>query len=127
MFECDADASTTVDCKWLTRTNNYYAIKILRKTTNKSNIHDKLKGRKDNLDLINNRRGGEIDNENNSNLIQNNEERLRDSYKINVSIHDNSLRNDAFLSIPRNDEPFPDMDELSTESPLLRRSSLISD
>ena len=39
------------------------------KTTNKSNIHDKLKGRKDNLDLINNRRGGEIDNENNSNLI----------------------------------------------------------
>jgi hypothetical protein len=97
------------------------------KTTNKSNIHDKLEGRKDNLDLINNRRGGEIDNENNSNLIQNNEERLRDSYKINVSIHDNSLRNDAFLSIPRNDEPFPDMDELSTESPLLRRSSLISD
>lgn len=97
------------------------------KTTNKSNIHDKLKGRKDNLDLINNRRVGEIDNENNSNLIQNNEERLRDSYKINVSIHDNSLRNDAFLSIPRNDEPFPDMDELSTESPLLRRSSLISD
>ena len=68
-----------------------------------------------------------VDYENNSNLIQNNEERLRDSYKINVSIHDNSLRNDAFLSIPRNDEPFPDMDELSTESPLLRRSSLISD
>ena len=48
------------------------------------------------------------------------------STKINVSFHDNAIGNDAFINIPKIDEPLPDMDELSTESPILIRNSLSS-
>lgn len=81
------------------------------------------------LNLINKRR--QFENNNNqrniNDFLQNKEDKLRDSCKVNVSMHDANFRNDAFISIPKNDEPLPDIDELSTESPLLRRSSLISD
>ena len=68
---------------------------------------------------------GKIDD---NNLLQNinNKDLLRLSYKINVSFHDNAQKNDAFINIPKIDEPLPDMDELSTESPILIRNSLSS-
>ena len=48
---------------------------------------------------------------------------LRESNRINVSMQDNY----QFLNVPKVDEPLPDFDELSTESPLfMGRSSLIS-
>ena len=51
---------------------------------------------------------------------------LRNSYKINVSMNDN-VRYNTLLSVPKIDEPLPDLDELSTESPIpMRRNSLIS-
>ena len=67
----------------------------------------------------------------NENLIQNimnnnKNDNLRSSTKINVSFHDTAIRNDAFINIPKVDEPLPDVDELSNESPFLIRDSLIS-
>ena len=57
---------------------------------------------------------------NEKNLIENNNnDTLRLSSKINVSFHDNVTKNDAFINIPKTDEPVPDIDELSTESPIL--------
>ena len=53
------------------------------------------------------------------NLIQNGNDKLRLSNKINVSFHDNMPANDALINIPKQDEPLPDIDELSTESPIL--------
>ena len=53
------------------------------------------------------------------NLIQNGNDKLRLSNKINVSFHDNIPANDALINIPKQDEPLPDIDELSTESPIL--------
>ena len=59
--------------------------------------------------------------ENNNNTINpnmqinKNHNSLRDSYKINVSMQDNYV----YLSVPRVDEPLPDIDEISTESPLI--------
>lgn len=48
---------------------------------------------------------------------------LRDSYKINIPLQDTY----QFLHVPKVDEPLPDIDELSTESPILiGRNSLIS-
>lgn len=70
--------------------------------------------------------------ENNNNRItpnmQNNNyyKNLRDSFKINSSMQDNY----AYLSIPKVDEPLPDIDEISTGSPLIiggKRNSLISE
>lgn len=52
-------------------------------------------------------------------LQNNNNDILRLSGKINVSFHDNAPKNDAFINIPKTDEPLPDFDELSTESPIL--------
>ena len=69
----------------------------------------------------------------NENIIQNimnnnnNNDNLRASTKINVSFHETAIRNDAFINIPKIDEPLPDADELlSNESPFLIRDSLIS-
>ena len=67
----------------------------------------------------------------NENLIQNimnnnKNDNLRSSTKINVSFHDTAIRNDAFINIPKVDEPLPNVDELSNESPFLIRDSLIS-
>ena len=53
------------------------------------------------------------------NLIQNGNDKLRLSNKINVSFHDNIPANYALINIPKQDEPLPDIDELSTESPIL--------
>ena len=59
------------------------------------------------------------------NLIQRANDNLRLSSKINVSFHDNVPANDALINIPKEDEPLPDIDELSTESPILiLRSSI---
>ena len=62
------------------------------------------------------------------NLIgnKNNIDKLRMSTKINVSFHDNDIGNDAFINIPKIDEPILDTDDFSAESPILMRSSLIS-
>jgi hypothetical protein len=66
-----------------------------------------------NQNLINQRK--------NNNMALNN---LRGSNKINISMYDNC----QFLNVPRVDEPLPDIDELSNESPLLiGRNSLISE
>ena len=55
-------------------------------------------------------------------LNENNNNSLRQSNKINVSMNDNY----PCLSVPKVDEPLPDIDELSTESPItLGRNSLI--
>jgi hypothetical protein len=52
---------------------------------------------------------------------------LRNSYKINVSMNDNNVRYNTLLSVPKIDEPLPDLDDLSTESPIpMGRNSLIS-
>jgi len=60
-------------------------------------------------------------------LDNNNNDILRLSSKINVSFHDKDPKNDAFINIPKIDEPLPDLDELSTESPILIiRNSLSS-
>ena len=62
---------------------------------------------------------------NEQNLIQRANDNLRLSSKINVSFHDNVPANDALINIPKEDEPLPDIDELSTESPILiLRSSI---
>ena len=60
------------------------------------------------------------------NIINNNNDNLRASQKINVSFHDNAMTNDAFINIPKSDEPLPDLDELSNASAILIRDSLIS-
>ena len=60
-------------------------------------------------------------------LDNNNNDILRLSSKINVSFQDKDPKNDAFINIPKIDEPLPDLDELSTESPILIiRNSLSS-
>ena len=49
---------------------------------------------------------------------------LGDSYKINISMQDNY----QFLNVPKIDEPLPDIDELSSGSPIfIGRNSLISE
>jgi hypothetical protein len=60
------------------------------------------------------------------NIFNINNDNLRSSQKINVSFHDNALRNDAFINIPKSDEPLPDLDDLSNASDILIRDSLIS-
>jgi len=78
-----------------------------------------------NLNLIDNNglnfNGGEL-----IQNINNNTENLRMSSKINVSFHDNAMRNDAFINIPKTDEPLPNTDEFSNQSPIILRDSLIS-
>jgi len=71
----------------------------------------------------------DIKSENNINNFGNNFKNifLGNSCKINVSMNDNNARYNTLLSIPKIDEPLPDLDELSTESPIpMRRNSLIS-
>ena len=55
------------------------------------------------------------------NVINNNNENFRASQKLNVSFHDNSMTNDAFINISKSDEPLPDLDELSNASAVLIR------
>ena len=46
-------------------------------------------------------------------IIINNNSILKDSNKINVSLHESCPRIDSFLNVPKNDQPPPDIDELS--------------
>lgn len=39
--------------------------------------------------------------------------RLKDSSKINISMHESCPRVDSYLNIPKTDQPLPDIDELS--------------
>ena len=56
-----------------------------------------------------------------------NRNKLRDNNKINVAMNEGSAIVDSYLIIPKSDDPLPDIDELSTESPILIESnSLIS-
>ena len=52
-----------------------------------------------------------------------NNNKLRDSSKVNISIHESYSKLDSFLNIPKTDQPLPDLDDLS-ESML--RSSIMS-
>ena len=111
------------------RNEKFSELKSMNSLACRTNITgaNKIQGSDAYFNLINNRR--QFDNINNNQINMNffNDEKLRDSCKINISMHESGYRNDAFISIPKNDEPLPDIDELSTESPLLRRSSLISE
>ena len=72
-----------------------------------------------NKTMINQRIKRFLNNNNN-----NNNNLLRGSVRINVSMSDNC----PMLSIPKTDEPLPDIEELSTESPILiGNHSLISE
>ena len=65
--------------------------------------------------------------ENNKTNLTYDKNKLRDSNKINIAFNDNYPQIDSFLNVPKIDEPLPDIDELSTESPLpIGRSSIIS-
>jgi hypothetical protein len=71
-----------------------------------------------NKSIINQRIKKFLNNNNNNNDL------LRRSDRINVSMNDNY----PLLSIPKTDEPLPDIEELSTESPILiGNHSLISE
>ena len=52
------------------------------------------------------------------NNTNHNNDKLRLSNRINVSFHDYAPQTDAFINVPKTDEPLPDLDELSTESPI---------
>ena len=65
--------------------------------------------------------------ENNKTNLTYDKNKLRDSNKINLNFNDNYPQIDSFLNVPKMDEPLPDIDELSTESPLpIGRSSIVS-
>jgi hypothetical protein len=66
-----------------------------------------------NLNLIKNTMS-----ENNKTNLTYDKTKLRDSNKINLTFNDNYPQVDSFLNVPKVDEPLPDIDELSTESPL---------
>lgn len=75
-----------------------------------------------NLNLIKNNMS-----ENNKTNLTYDKNKLRDSNKINLTFNDNYPQIDSFLNVPKTDEPLPDIDELSTESPLpIGTNSLIS-
>jgi hypothetical protein len=75
-----------------------------------------------NLNLIKNNMS-----ENNKTNLTYNKTKLRDSNKINLTFNDNYPQIDSFLNVPKIDEPLPDIDELSTESPLpIGRNSIVS-
>ena len=75
-----------------------------------------------NLNLIKNNMS-----ENNKTNLTYDKTKLRENNKINLTFNDNYPQIDSFLNVPKVDEPLPDIDELSTESPLpLGRNSIIS-
>lgn len=51
--------------------------------------------------------------DNNNNILGINNNILRESNRINISIHESCPRIDSFLHLPRTDQPPPEMDELS--------------
>ena len=108
--------------------NSIYESRSINIPYRKANdLTTKLQGGEESLNLININKGNYSENLNNPNLIpNNNNEKLRSSSKINVSFHDNMPKYDAYINIPKIDEPLPDLDELSTESPIPLRNSLAS-
>ena len=108
--------------------NSIYESRSINIPYRKANdLTTKLQGGEESLNLININKGNYSENLNNHNLIpNNNNEKLRSSSKINVSFHDNMPKYDAYINIPKIDEPLPDLDELSTESPIPLRNSLAS-
>jgi hypothetical protein len=66
-----------------------------------------------NLELIRNNLS-----ENQKSILTYDKKKLRESNKINLTFNDNCPQLDSFLNIPKIDEPLPDIDELSTESPI---------
>ena len=66
-----------------------------------------------NLELIRNNLS-----ENQKSFLTYDKKKLRESNKINLTFNDNCPQLDSFLNIPKIDEPLPDIDELSTESPI---------
>ena len=40
---------------------------------------------------------------------------LKNSYKINVSLHESTQKTNAFLNLPKTDQPLPDIEELSSK------------
>lgn len=93
------------------------------KYNNRNNINN-AKGYGTNNNLVRNNKS-----ENNKNIITKKNKKsfnknLGDSTKINVSMQDNYL----YLNIPKIDEPFPDIDELSEKCPInnIKRKSSIS-
>ena len=76
---------------------------------------------------------GRIDKKNGNNLLEKNNNLrqkiiinhnsiLKDSNKVNVSLHESCPRIDSFLNVPKNDQPPPDIDELSDST--LKNSSI---
>lgn len=61
--------------------------------------------------------------DNNNNILGKNNNILRESNRINISIHESCPRIDSFLHLPKTDQPPPEMDELSGS---ILRNSLIS-
>ena len=61
--------------------------------------------------------------DNNNNILGINNNILRESNRINISIHESCPRIDSFLHLPKTDQPPPEMDELSGS---ILRNSLIS-
>lgn len=55
-------------------------------------------------------------------IIINNNNILKDSNKINISLHESCPRIDSFLNVPKNDQPPPNYDELSDST--LRNSNI---
>ena len=51
--------------------------------------------------------------DNNNNILGINNNILRESNRINISIHESCPRIDSFLHLPKTDQPPPEMDELS--------------
>jgi hypothetical protein len=51
-------------------------------------------------------------------ILTYNKKNLRESSKINLTFNDNCPQVDSFINIPKRDEPLPDIDDLSTESPI---------
>ena len=56
--------------------------------------------------------------ENQKSILTFDKNNLRQSNKINLTFNDEYPQVDSYLNIPKIDEPLPDIDELSTESPI---------
>jgi len=69
--------------------------------------------KKNNLNLIRNCKS-----ENQKSILTYDKNKLRQSNKINLTFNDEYPQVDSYLNIPKIDEPLPDIDDLSTESPI---------
>ena len=78
-----------------------------------------------------NKNGELIPNENNNinkkiNIkTSSNNNKLKDSNKVNISMHESSAKFDSYLNMPKSDQPLPDIDELSECESIPRNSKNI--